>query len=227
VRPTIRECPIFGLERPAARSSQSLYLADCITFTGAPHDGPYFCALHTVGRYLPRRPKTPSPTWRSFLHNHLADTAAIDMFIVATATFRILYTLLQWYWKGDFVKDLPDAAIEAHLVEFCAAKLRPSPPPVVSVSLKAGVLKSWNCTAPYGVTANARQHGVTVAAFELRAVALADKACGQRVAQRRAVGREPEKDSAPGVLVVTDGKPCASFQVKAARPRRSPASRPY
>jgi CubicO group peptidase (beta-lactamase class C family) len=29
-------------------------------------------------RYLPRRPKTPSPTWRSFLHNHLADTAAIN-----------------------------------------------------------------------------------------------------------------------------------------------------
>ena len=46
VRPTIRECLIFGLGRPAARSSQSLYLADCITFTGAPHDGPYFCALH-------------------------------------------------------------------------------------------------------------------------------------------------------------------------------------
>jgi putative transposase len=46
----------------------------------------------TVGRYLPRRPKTPSPTWRSFLHNHLTDTVAIDMFIVATATFRILYT---------------------------------------------------------------------------------------------------------------------------------------
>jgi FAD/FMN-containing dehydrogenase len=28
---------------------------------------------------------------------------------------------LQWYWKGDFVKDLPDAAIEAHLAH--AAKL--------------------------------------------------------------------------------------------------------
>jgi hypothetical protein len=26
-------------------------LADCITFTGAPHDGPYFCALQpTHGR---------------------------------------------------------------------------------------------------------------------------------------------------------------------------------
>jgi putative transposase len=48
----------------------------------------------TVGRYLPRRPKTPSPTWRSFLHNHLTDTVAIDMFIVATATFRIPYILI-------------------------------------------------------------------------------------------------------------------------------------
>ena len=25
----------------------------------------------TVGRYLPWRPKVPSPTWRSFLHNHM------------------------------------------------------------------------------------------------------------------------------------------------------------
>jgi hypothetical protein len=48
VRPTIRECLIFGLGRPAARSSQGLYLADCITFTGAPHDGPYFCALQAI-----------------------------------------------------------------------------------------------------------------------------------------------------------------------------------
>ena len=31
----------------------------------------------TVGRYLPRRPEVPSPTWRSFLHNHQADIAAI------------------------------------------------------------------------------------------------------------------------------------------------------
>src|ERR1700746_3808211 len=48
----------------------------------------------TGGSYLPRRPKTPSPTRRSFLHNHLTDTVAIDMFIVATATFRILSTLM-------------------------------------------------------------------------------------------------------------------------------------
>ena len=45
----------------------------------------------TVGRYLPWRPKVTSLTWRSFLHNHVTDIAAIDMFVVATATFRILY----------------------------------------------------------------------------------------------------------------------------------------
>lgn len=48
----------------------------------------------TVGRYMPRRPTAPSPTWRSFLHNHMHNLVAIDMFVVATATFRILYALI-------------------------------------------------------------------------------------------------------------------------------------
>ena len=48
----------------------------------------------TVGRWMPWRPKVPSPTWRSFLRNHLPDIAAIDMFVVATATFHLLYTLI-------------------------------------------------------------------------------------------------------------------------------------
>jgi transposase InsO family protein len=48
----------------------------------------------TVGRYMPWRPKAPSPTWRSFLHNHMHCLAAIDMFVVVTATFRLLYALI-------------------------------------------------------------------------------------------------------------------------------------
>jgi putative transposase len=48
----------------------------------------------TVGRWMPWRPKAPSPTWRSFLRNHLLDIAAIDMFVVATATFQLLYALI-------------------------------------------------------------------------------------------------------------------------------------
>ena len=31
----------------------------------------------TVGRWMPWRPKVPSPTWRSFLRNHLPDIVAI------------------------------------------------------------------------------------------------------------------------------------------------------
>src|SRR3984893_9476391 len=48
----------------------------------------------TVGRWMPWRPKVPSPTWRSFLSNHLPDIAAVDMFVVATATFQLLYALI-------------------------------------------------------------------------------------------------------------------------------------
>jgi transposase InsO family protein len=48
----------------------------------------------TVGRYMPWRPKVPSPTWRTFLRNHMLDMAAVDMFVVATATFRLLYGLI-------------------------------------------------------------------------------------------------------------------------------------
>ena len=36
----------------------------------------------TVGRYMPWRPKVPSPTWRSFLRNHMCDKAAVDLFVV-------------------------------------------------------------------------------------------------------------------------------------------------
>ena len=48
----------------------------------------------TVGRYMPWRPKVPSPTWHSFLHNHRHDTAAVDMFVVVTARFQLLYALV-------------------------------------------------------------------------------------------------------------------------------------
>ena len=48
----------------------------------------------TVGRYMPWRPKDPSPTGRSFLHNHMHCLAAIDMFVVVSATFRLLYALI-------------------------------------------------------------------------------------------------------------------------------------
>jgi putative transposase len=42
----------------------------------------------------PRRRKPPSPTWRSFLKNHLDGIAAIDFFVVPTATFRVLFVFV-------------------------------------------------------------------------------------------------------------------------------------
>ena len=48
----------------------------------------------TVSRYMPRRRKPPSQTWRSFLRNHTNDLVSIDFFVVPTATSRILYVFL-------------------------------------------------------------------------------------------------------------------------------------
>jgi transposase InsO family protein len=48
----------------------------------------------TVAKYMVRRRGRPSPTWRSFLRNQAAGIAAIDMFVVASASFRLLYVMI-------------------------------------------------------------------------------------------------------------------------------------
>jgi len=45
----------------------------------------------SVGRYMIPRHCPASPTWRSFLRNQIEAIAAIDMFVVVTAAFRLLY----------------------------------------------------------------------------------------------------------------------------------------
>ena len=47
-----------------------------------------------VAKYMLRRPGSPSPTWRSFLRNEIASIAAIDMFVVPSATFRLMFVVL-------------------------------------------------------------------------------------------------------------------------------------
>ena len=48
----------------------------------------------TVAKYMakPRRP--PSQGWRTFLHNHADGIASMDLFVVPTISFRLLYGLL-------------------------------------------------------------------------------------------------------------------------------------
>ena len=53
----------------------------------------------TVSRYMPRRPARPDAIqrWRTFLRNHREAIAAMDFFVVPTATFRVLYV---WFVIG-------------------------------------------------------------------------------------------------------------------------------
>ena len=48
----------------------------------------------TVAKYMVRPRKPPSQTWRTFLDNHVPETAACDFFTVPTVTFRILYVFI-------------------------------------------------------------------------------------------------------------------------------------
>jgi hypothetical protein len=48
----------------------------------------------TVAKYMVRRRGTPSQNWRSFLRNHVEGIAAIDMFVVVSASFRLLYVMI-------------------------------------------------------------------------------------------------------------------------------------
>jgi len=48
----------------------------------------------TVSRIMPRCPKPPSQTWKTFLANHLGETVSIDFFTVPTITFRVLFVVI-------------------------------------------------------------------------------------------------------------------------------------
>src|SRR5262249_30214828 len=48
----------------------------------------------SVAKYMVRRDRPPSQTWRTFLANHLQQIAAADFFVVPTATCRLLFVLV-------------------------------------------------------------------------------------------------------------------------------------
>ena len=48
----------------------------------------------TVAKYMAKRRRPPSQGWRTFLRNHADGIAAMDLFVVPTISFRLLYGLL-------------------------------------------------------------------------------------------------------------------------------------
>jgi transposase InsO family protein len=48
----------------------------------------------SVAKYMPRRRRPPSQGWKTFLLNHADGITAMDLFVVPTVSFRLLYGLL-------------------------------------------------------------------------------------------------------------------------------------
>jgi len=51
-------------------------------------------AESTVGRYMVRGRRPPSQGWKTFLRNHAAGIASLDLFVVRTISFELLYGLV-------------------------------------------------------------------------------------------------------------------------------------
>src|SRR5260370_1841826 len=51
-------------------------------------------AQSSVAKYMVKRRGPPSQGWCTFLHNHAPDIAAMDLFVVPTIGFDLLYALL-------------------------------------------------------------------------------------------------------------------------------------
>jgi hypothetical protein len=51
-------------------------------------------AQSTVARYMCHHSRPPSHGWRTFLSNHVDGIAAIDLFVLPTIAFQILYCLV-------------------------------------------------------------------------------------------------------------------------------------
>ena len=48
----------------------------------------------SVAKYMARRRGPPSQGWKTFLRNHADGVVAMDLFVVPTISFRLLYGLL-------------------------------------------------------------------------------------------------------------------------------------
>ena len=55
----------------------------------------------SVAKYMAQAEGPPSQGWKTFLRNHADGIAAMDLFVVPTISFRLLYGLLSWGMVGD------------------------------------------------------------------------------------------------------------------------------
>ena len=51
-------------------------------------------AQSTVSKYMPQGRRPPSQSWRAFLRNHADGIATLDLLVVPTLGFKLLYGLV-------------------------------------------------------------------------------------------------------------------------------------
>jgi hypothetical protein len=51
-------------------------------------------AQSSIAKYMVKRHRPPSQGWRTFLRNHGSDIAAMDLFVIPTIGFDLLYALV-------------------------------------------------------------------------------------------------------------------------------------
>jgi transposase InsO family protein len=59
----------------------------------------FIISTTSVQKCMPKRYKPPSPGWRMFLREHMRHTVAMDMFVVFTLTYKILYGMILVHHK--------------------------------------------------------------------------------------------------------------------------------
>jgi transposase InsO family protein len=61
-------------------------------------------AQSSVAKYMVKRSGPPSQGWKTFLRNHAPDIAAMDLFVIPTISFDLLYTLvIVWLDRRELV----------------------------------------------------------------------------------------------------------------------------
>jgi hypothetical protein len=76
----------------------------------------------SVSKYLVRRKRSPSQSWRTFLENHVKSLVSVDFFTVPTIRFRILYVFL--VMAHDRRRILHFAVTQHPTAEWAAHQLR-------------------------------------------------------------------------------------------------------
>jgi len=66
-------------------------------------------AQSSVAKYMIKRIGPPSQRWRTFLQNHAPDIAAMDLFVVPTISFNLLYAFVTRRMRAMGIRDKPIA----------------------------------------------------------------------------------------------------------------------